>query len=145
LSTAFRVQLPRRTYLEMLAHVRAALPNEGCGLLAGAIEDSGGRASGRVLRHYPLANDAASPKEYYSAPFAAFKDMRESALELLAIYHSHPTSEPVPSHTDLECNFYGFDVVHYIISLQGAEPVIRGWHLQETESVEAEWDLVDDL
>ena len=59
--------------------------------------------------------------------------MRESALELLAFYHSHPTSPPIPSKTDLAQNFYGSEVVHLIISLQGPEPEVRGWHLRETD------------
>ena len=41
--------------------------------------------------------------------------MRTNGTELLAIYHSHPTSEPVPSRRDVEENTYGESVVHLIV------------------------------
>jgi proteasome lid subunit RPN8/RPN11 len=140
----FRLQLPRRFYAEMLTRALAELPNECVGLLGGSltVEETTGQRVGRVVRHYPLTNEAGSPKEYYSAPFAAFRDMRAMGTELLAIYHSHPTSEPIPSRTDLERNYYGSDVVHFIISLKDAEPRMRGWWLGETDYREAEWDWI---
>src|SRR5262245_17238518 len=95
-----KLQIPGRLHAEMLAQAVAELPNECGGLLAGR--------DGRVTHRYPLTNALASPVRYESDPkelFAAEKDMRRQGTELLAIYHSHPTSEPVPSRTDLERNF----------------------------------------
>ena len=97
---------------------------ECCGILAGAIES--GRGS--VRRRFPIRNDAASPTEYLTNArdlLDAMKAMRESGLEPLAIYHSHPTSEPVPSRTDLERNTWGESVVHLIIGVDD----IRAWWL----------------
>ena len=99
------------------------------------------------MKHYPLVNTAASPIKYRSDGkdlFAAARDMRESGLELLAIYHSHPTSDPVPSATDLRENYYGAQIVNFIISLKGDEPVIRGWLLEEAAFSEVEWDVTSD-
>src|SRR5271165_2728722 len=107
------LHIPGRLHEEMLAQAVAELPNECCGLLAGR--------DGLVTHRYPLTNALASPVRYESDPqtmFAAFKDMRREGTDLLAIYHSHPTSAAVPSRTDLERNFYGSDVVHVIISLK---------------------------
>jgi proteasome lid subunit RPN8/RPN11 len=137
--------LPRKLYEEMVSQARAELPNECCGLLAGRLAlGSEQWAVGRVERRYPLVNELASTTEYYSAPFAAYKDMRREGLELLAIYHSHPTSDPVPSRKDIERNFYGATVVHFIISLKDKEPLMRGWRLNETSYVQAEWELTDE-
>jgi proteasome lid subunit RPN8/RPN11 len=122
----------------MVAHARSALPNECCGLLAGT-------ADGRVLRRYPLDNAAASPTQYLSEPrsmLAAMKDMRSQSIDVLAVYHSHPTSEPVPSKTDLELN-YSSQVVNFIISLKDGEARLRGWWLDDASYHEAEWDLID--
>jgi proteasome lid subunit RPN8/RPN11 len=119
----------------MLAHARAELPNECCGLLAGD------RA--QATQHYPLVNAAASPTRYDADSkdlLRAFRDMRERQLEHLAIYHSHPTSDPVPSRTDLAQAFYP-GVVYLIISLKADAPSMRGWWLSETEYREAEWEL----
>ena len=54
--------------------------------------------------------------------------MRGRDLQVLAVYHSHPTSEAVPSRTDLERN-YSPEVVNLIVSLQTTEAVVRGWWL----------------
>jgi proteasome lid subunit RPN8/RPN11 len=72
--------------------------------------------------------------------FDAERAMRRQGIEVLAVYHSHPTSEPVPSRTDLERN-YSSEVVNVIISLKDAEPRVRGWWLSETGYREAEWEL----
>ncbi len=138
MSLAGKLQIRRHLWDEMLAQAVAEQPHECCGLLAGR--------DGRVTHRYPLTNALASPVRYESAPkalFAAFKDMREQGTELLAIYHSHPTSEPVPSRTDLERNFYGAEVVHFIVSLQGESRVVRGWRLGEASFGEAEWVIED--
>jgi proteasome lid subunit RPN8/RPN11 len=137
LSTSFRLQLPRRLYAEMIAQASAELPNECCGLLAGTPD-------GRVVRRYPLRNVAPAPtREYWSDGkdmCAANRDMRTSAIDTLAIYHSHPSSEPVPSKKDLERNYYGNTVVHFIISLMGKVPEVRGWRLTSEGATEEGWD-----
>jgi proteasome lid subunit RPN8/RPN11 len=144
---SFALQIPRHLHDEMVAHAEGACPNECCGLLAGAAEpgEGGGVPVARVVRRYPLVNAADSPVRYDAEPkglVAAFKDMRRLGIDLLAIYHSHPTAEPVPSRTDLEQNFYGPDVMHLIISLKGDEPRVRGWWLDADGFRDAEWQIV---
>ena len=63
-----------------------------------------------------------------------------SALEFLAIYHSHPTSEAVPSRKDREMN-YSPDVMNLIISLKKPAEV-RAWWLEAETQREAEWEIV---
>jgi proteasome lid subunit RPN8/RPN11 len=73
----------------------------------------------------------ASPLAYRADArdlFAAFREMRESGLELVAIYHSHPTSPARPSRVDLAENYYG-DVPRIIISLAGHVPVVKAFLL----------------
>jgi proteasome lid subunit RPN8/RPN11 len=139
--------VPRRFVEEMVAHARTVLPNECVGLLAGRFVEAagGGERLGRVERRYPLVNAAASPREYLSDPksmFAAMKDMWAHGLDVLAVYHSHPTSEAVPSRTDLERN-YSTEVVNFIVSLRGAEPDVRGWWLTDRDYCKAAWDCTD--
>jgi len=127
-STLFRLALPARFVEEMFAQAQAELPNECCGLLAGTIGPDG---VGRVVCRYPLKNAAASPVEYLSDPldmFAAERDRRQRGIAFLAVYHSHPTSDPLPSKTDRERN-YSTEVVNLIISLKDGTPTMRGWSL----------------
>jgi|SRR5262245_14088527 len=125
----------------MLEQARTELPNECCGLLAGRIENG----IGRVAMRYPLVNETASPREYNAEPrsmLAAFKDMRARGLFELAIYHSHPTSAPIPSKTDRERN-YSTEVMNLIIGLTGVESLVRGWWLTEADFVEASWEIIE--
>jgi proteasome lid subunit RPN8/RPN11 len=133
--------LPRQLYTAMVQHAQAELPNECCGLLSGSL----GTGALRAANWYPLVNEAASPIEYRSEPrsmFLAIRQMRKEGQEIVAIYHSHPTSEPIPSRTDLERN-YDPQVVHFIIGLHGPEPIVRAWRLVESTFEEAAWEIVE--
>lgn len=155
MSTPFCLILPRQLHCEIIAHALAELPNECCGLLAGVRNSREPRAESQepniprdaeVLRRYPLVNAAHSSTEYLSEPeslFKAHRDMRRLGFDILAIYHSHPASEPVPSRKDLERNYYGSEVVHFIVSLSQAEPRVRGWRLEPDEYREAHWRLAE--
>jgi len=147
----FRLQIPRIFYDRMLAQALAELPNECCGLLAGRLVAEGpsvpAKRLGRVEQGYPLVNAAASRMEYDADPkgiIAAHRDMRQRGLDILAIYHSHPTTDPVPSRKDIERAYYGEGVVSLIISLKGDEPRVRGWWLSEQGYREAEWESTED-
>jgi proteasome lid subunit RPN8/RPN11 len=143
-SARFHVlNIPRLVYEGMLWHALAEQPLECCGLLAGAIREDG---VGVVKLRYPLLNAAASAIEFESEPrshFSADRDIRRQGLEVLAVYHSHPTSEPVPSRKDLERNNWP-QAVTLIISLKTRPPTIRGWWLDADSYREAEWMLGDE-
>jgi proteasome lid subunit RPN8/RPN11 len=160
---SFHLLLPRQIYEQMIQQAQSELPNECCGLLAARIgvrgQGSGvrenrvdGEASEantsvviRIERCYPLINDTASPREYESSPrsmFDAVRDMRRQGLDIIATYHSHPSSPPIPSRTDLARN-YSEDVVNFIISLQKVEPQVRAWWLTATDYREATWEITD--
>jgi proteasome lid subunit RPN8/RPN11 len=142
LSTPFRLLLPVPIVNDMFAQVRAELPNECCGLLAGTAPTD---TEARVVKRYPLANIAASPIRYHNDAndlFAAFRDIRLQGLDHLAIYHSHPTSDPIPSATDRKENFYGALMVHLIISMKDGTPLMRSWRLGEEGVTEVQWEAV---
>jgi proteasome lid subunit RPN8/RPN11 len=141
----------------MVAQAQAEAPNECCGLLAGIVLGGDVEAKkgaslptdelplARVVKRYPLVNAAKSPKEYNAESrslIEADKDMRRLGLDILAIYHSHPLTEPMPSATDLE-RAYSADVVNFIISLKSEPPIVRGWWLTETEYWEAVWECIE--
>ena len=138
--TRFRILLPRCHHDAMLAQARAELPCECCGILAGRFRRDG---AARVTRRYPLMNELASPLEYLSEPrslFAAHKDMRARGLEVIATYHSHPSSAAIPSRTD-RARRWSEEVVHFIVSLAGPVAELRGWWLTADDATEAAWEL----
>src|SRR5579871_5040810 len=98
--------IPQMAYQTVVSHAQIALPNECCGLLAGHIDGS----IARVVTCLPLVNAATNPEvEYLSESRSildAHKAMRAAGLVEVAIYHSHPTSDPVPSRKDRDNNPY---------------------------------------
>jgi len=132
----------------MLAQAKSERPLECCGLLAGIIvpADPSGTTGplGVVLRRYPLLNAARSGVLFESDPrsmFDAVRDIDGRGWQILAVYHSHPTSAPIPSKTDLERN-YDPAVMNLIISLRDPEPLVRAWWLTAEEFHEAAWEIV---
>lgn len=134
-----RLCIPQPMLADMLRQAWAERPLECCGLLAGRIEGE----RGQVVRRYPLVNALHSPVAFESEPrslFTAHRAMRRLGLDVLAIYHSHPTSEPVPSRTDLARN-YSPEVVNLILSLASPLPLVRAWWLTDQDYREAEWEV----
>jgi [CysO sulfur-carrier protein]-S-L-cysteine hydrolase len=157
LSTSARLFLPCRIFESMVQHAQTELPNECCGLLAGPamlrlryLFPHGRKAFVRanqihVAAWHPLVNELASPTKYQSdgaSMFTAERAMRVASHDIVAVYHSHPTSEPIPSATDLAWEYYS-DVIHFIIGLHGPDPVVRAWWLARTTFAEASWQIVE--
>ncbi len=137
------LSIPRSVYEGMLCHALAERPLECCGLLAGVIRADG---IGEVRLRYPLLNAAASPVEFLSDPasiHSAVRDIRRQKLVELAVYHSHPASQPVPSRKDLERNWWP-QAVTLIVSLLTTPPTLRGWWLNAEDYREVEWTIRED-
>jgi proteasome lid subunit RPN8/RPN11 len=110
---------------EIVAHARAGLPNEACGILAG-VDD-------RVERFFPAQPDEPSPYYYRIESRDQIRIMNEidaAGLDLLGIYHSHTSSPAYPSRTDAEQAFWP-DAVYVIVSLAGADPDVRGYRMHD--------------
>lgn len=118
----------------IIGHCRAGLPNESCGML-------GGR-DGRVTKVYPMKNAKPGPDYYEMDPeeqFRVMKDMRESGLELVALFHSHPTGHAYPSSVDVQQAYWpGTDLPNYpdavylIVSfMDRSNPAARGFTIEQ--------------
>ena len=85
--------IPAEIRAELERHARAEEPNEACGLVA--------LRNGRAERYLPARNGAASPYrfELEIAPESWF--LEDDGYEL-AVFHSHISSPPRPSRTDVE-------------------------------------------
>ena len=103
--------MPAAVVSEMLAHARDEAPRECCGLLIGQ-DDS-------VVRSVRARNLDAKATRYLIDPrdhFAAIRAARADGLEVVGAYHSHPTSAPVPSATDIAEATSGPDFLYVIVS-----------------------------
>jgi [CysO sulfur-carrier protein]-S-L-cysteine hydrolase len=111
---------------EMLAHARREPQIECCGLLAGR--------DGMITAILPAANALSSATEYEIAPrelFAMFRTLRAEGLTHLGHYHSHPSTENVPSPKDIELACYP-DQAYFIISPRaGAPNPVRAFSIRD--------------
>src|SRR4051794_1577014 len=98
-----------------------------------------GRSGG--LRSCSAAGKLAVIRYPARGTFAAFKGMRKNGLDVLAVYHSHPTTAPVPSRKDVDRN-YSEDLMSLIISLAGSGPIMRGWWPASTEYQGPDWSVI---
>ncbi len=106
---------------QIIDHCLAALPNEGCGLLA--------MEGHRVTKVYPTSNQDASAWSYTVPPeehYRALVDAESQGWRLGGVFHSHPDGPGMMSATDLERALEP-DWVYVVVGLK-AEPSLGAWH-----------------
>lgn len=90
------------THMEMMqVHVDSSAPEEACGII-------GGRA-GQANIVIPIENMYHSPVRYRMEPQAqwnALQYLEREGLELMGIYHSHPSGPEEPSLSDVKQAYY---------------------------------------
>ncbi len=119
------ITLPKKIYEGMVVHAKENFPNEVCGLLCGQ--------SGCVTNILPAHNISPTPySDYQVDPETLLHALRreEEGDELIAIYHSHPTSAAYPSATDAAKAYYP-NSIYLILSLQKMDaPELTGFFLR---------------
>ncbi len=85
--------IPAEVRSALVEHAQAELPNEACGLLV--------LSDGIAERLVPGRNRAESPYRFELEVDPETWFLEDEGYEL-AIFHSHPSSPPRPSRTDVE-------------------------------------------
>jgi proteasome lid subunit RPN8/RPN11 len=122
--------LRKRHWQEMLDHVERQLPLEACGLLAGTQD--------RVTDVILVQNNAQSPVRFVMDAYEqlrAFDWIESNGLELVGIFHSHPTGPATASATDVAESAY--DVVNLIWSRERVDWQLRGFWIENGRLIEA--------
>jgi [CysO sulfur-carrier protein]-S-L-cysteine hydrolase len=88
------VVVPTDVREALAEHARAEEPNEACGLVA--------FRDGVAERYVPAINEAASPYRFELKPKDPLDFFLEDEGYELAVFHSHLSSPPRPSRTDVE-------------------------------------------
>jgi proteasome lid subunit RPN8/RPN11 len=132
-----KLVLSQKQLEEIVAHALKEMPNEACGLLGGK--------GNRVEKVYPLPNLEKSPYRYKAEPEAQYRamvDMEEKGLEIVGIYHSHPSYPAYPSATDLEMAYYP-EAIYLIVSLSDPQkPVVKAFSLITGKPEEVEIEVL---
>lgn len=140
-------------------HGESAYPNECCGLLLGKLCDGSKtvvevRATENVWNAEAaelfsamegtratnqLSNYAISPQTILQVQ----KEVRDRALEIVGIYHSHPNSAAIASECD---RLYAWEQYSYIIVsvVQGKAQELLSWELDRDRTFQAEEIIIVD-
>jgi proteasome lid subunit RPN8/RPN11 len=107
---------------EIVAHLRAAYPNEGCGIIVG---DRSPASGGSPRRFVPLPNAARSPLRFTidADDLQRLEDELDRNDEnYWAIVHSHVASRAYPSPTDVRVTKLYVNQLHLVVSLADDQP-----------------------
>ena len=118
--------IPQPVRADLLRHAEDEAPNEACGLLA--LRD------GVAERYIPARNGAASPYRFELETEPENWFLEDEGFEL-AVFHSHVSSPPRPSRTDVENIGLWEGKPYLILSLRTGE--LAGWRIADGR-IEAE-------
>ena len=116
--------VPAEIRAALHAHAEAEAPNECCGVLV--LRD------GVAERYVPGTNKLASPYRYELEVDPEVWFLEDDGYEL-AVFHSHPETEPRPSRTDRELSGLWAGKAFLIYGLRRGE--LRAWRIS-AEDVE---------
>jgi [CysO sulfur-carrier protein]-S-L-cysteine hydrolase len=116
--------LSREHLDSIIDHAKAESPNEVCGIIAGH--------EGQTVKVYAGKNVEQNSDTRFSMDpqqqFGIMQEMAANGWEMMAIYHSHPTSPAYPSETDVNLAYYP-DAVCLIVSLAISPPEARAFRI----------------
>jgi [CysO sulfur-carrier protein]-S-L-cysteine hydrolase len=115
------VVIPDAIREQLAAAAKEGLPNEACGLVA--------FRSGVAERYLPGENALESPYRFELRPHDPSDFFLEDEGYELAVFHSHPESEPRPSRTDIE-NIGLWEGRPYLI-MRADTGELRGWRIRD--------------
>jgi proteasome lid subunit RPN8/RPN11 len=114
------VVIPAEVRSALVEHAEAELPNEACGLIV--LRDA------VAERYVPGRNPAASPYRFELEIDPEVWFLEDEGYEL-AVFHSHPSSPPRPSRTDVESIGLWEGQPYVILSLRTGE--LAGWRIAD--------------
>lgn len=133
-----KLEIPAKIYNEIVEQAHAEAPIEACGILAGC--------DGKAEKLYKMTNTDKSTDHFTMAPkeqFAVVKDIRNSSLQMLAIYHTHPATPARPSDEDIRLGLTP-DVIYVIVSLCSEDgPVAKGFLIENSEVTEVPVEITE--
>ena len=125
-----KIQIAKADFDAIVAHAKANLPEEACGLIAGS-KDADVR---RIEKVYFLENIDHTNEHFSMHPkdqLTAVKDMRANGLTPLGNWHSHPETPSRPSQEDIRLA-YDSTASYLILSLMDENaPVLNGFSVKD--------------
>ncbi|MBF0445684.1 MAG: M67 family metallopeptidase [Magnetococcales bacterium] len=130
--------IPRVIINKILGHAQRSAPAECVGILSGNGQD--------ITGWHPLKNSLNQTTRFLADPqqqLALFKTLRQEQKEVVAIYHSHPTTPPVPSETDISQSEYP-QALYLIVSLNTEGCLeVNGYRIKNGQAIEESLTIKD--
>ncbi|WP_174615531.1 Mov34/MPN/PAD-1 family protein [Virgibacillus ihumii] len=130
-----KIVIPQTIYNEMLEHGRWNLPNEACGLLAGNDH--------HVHSIWQLKNEWKSVKRFFVSKDnvdETIKKIEYRKEQVIAVYHTHPVSAPVPSFYDI-AHHPDANIKMMIISYKKNPPSAKCYTIQNSDCEECPFSI----
>jgi proteasome lid subunit RPN8/RPN11 len=127
--------LSKEQLQKMISHVDSQAPLEACGLLAGH--------NSKVETVLEVTNQAQSEVRYVMDPIEqlnAFEWIESNGLDLIGIFHSHPTGPETVSPTDITQAAYA--VVYIILARVDGLWRVRGFWIKDGAFSEVTLQLI---
>ena len=112
--------VPAEVRSALVEHAEAEAPNEACGLIV--------LREGVAERYVAAENEAASPYRFELKADPEVWFLEDEGYEL-AVFHSHPSSPPRPSRTDVENIGLWEGRPYVILSLHSGE--LAAWKIED--------------
>ena len=129
------LELSHTLLQDLIKYVDQHLPLEACGVLAGK--------EARAEKMIGVLNQAQSPVRFVMDPYEqlhAFDWIDSHGLDLVGIFHSHPTGPETVSATDILEAAYA--VVHVILSRTGTQWKARGFWIENGKVSEVALQII---
>ena len=138
----------KKEYLDDIeAHGREGFPNEVCGIILGVcgpgVSGSEGKEALELRRATNLNSDRGhdryelDPKDLLKAE----RDARDTGMEIIGFYHSHPDHPDVPSEFDRKRAWPSYS--YFISSIMGGKDACtRSWLLNDETQVFEEEEII---
>ena len=131
------LQIPENIFEQIVVQAGEQSPIEACGILAGK--------NSIAEKLYKMTNVDKSHDHFMMEPeeqFAVMKDMRAAGMDMLAVYHSHPTTPARPSQEDIRMAFTP-GVVYVIVSLlTTTKPEVKAFNIENSNVTEISVEIV---
>jgi len=119
-----RLSYQQRQALKAIA--KASHPDEGCGLLLGTETD--------VSKIIQVTNVSKQPHYHYEMHaqqlFDALSVAESQNLSVVGFFHTHPTSNAIPSPEDVKhARTNNPNTIHIIISLANEQIMAKAWYI----------------
>ncbi|UOQ45224.1 M67 family metallopeptidase [Halobacillus salinarum] len=130
--------IPQSIYQEMIKHGYSSLPYEACGFLAGK--------ENLVQSIWTMENELKSDRRFFVNKQVVknnLEQIKNRGEQVMAVYHSHPTTAPVPSWSDL-AHHMDQKIKMMIVSFKYPSPKVKCYQITPSSFRESPF-LIDSL